>query len=77
MCTKLGIADLLAALRQIPEAFPGCRTRTGASRASRGQVVGNVGLLVNIKVGIADRFETNPRSVSRMPDKDRGQQCIT
>ena len=43
MCTKVRIADLLAALREIPKAFPGCQARTGASNASRGQVVGYVG----------------------------------
>ena len=42
---QVGIADLLAALREIPRAFPGCRTRTGASSASRRQIVGNNGLL--------------------------------
>ena len=41
----VGIADLLAAWREIPEAFLGCRTRTGVSSASHGLVVGNDGLL--------------------------------
>ena len=41
VCMDVGIGDLLAALRE----FPGCRTRTGVSSASRGPVVGNVGLV--------------------------------
>ena len=45
VCMYVGIAHLLAALREIPEAFPGCRTRTGASSAFQGLVVDNDGLL--------------------------------
>ena len=45
VCMYVGIVDLLAALREIPEAFPGCRTRTGVNSTSHGLVVGNDGLL--------------------------------